>query len=82
MKLFAAQCKDVDIIITTALIPGKGAPMLFSKDMVDTMKAGAAAGRVADVRGWGGGWGGALCVSMDVGVGVGVAGLSRVCACV
>lgn len=26
-KLFAEQCKDVDIIISTALIPGKKAPL-------------------------------------------------------
>ncbi|GIL91984.1 hypothetical protein Vretifemale_19661, partial [Volvox reticuliferus] len=41
MKLFAAQCKEVDIIITTALIPGKGAPLLITKDMVDSMKPGS-----------------------------------------
>ena len=31
MQLFARQCKEVDIIITTALIPGKPAPKLISK---------------------------------------------------
>ncbi|GIL91985.1 hypothetical protein Vretimale_18536 [Volvox reticuliferus] len=41
MKLFAAQSKEVDIIITTALIPGKGAPLLITKDMVDSMKPGS-----------------------------------------
>jgi NAD(P) transhydrogenase len=30
MKLFAAQAKDVDIIITTAAIPGKPAPKLIT----------------------------------------------------
>jgi hypothetical protein len=29
--LFAKQCKDVDVIITTALIPGKKAPVLILK---------------------------------------------------
>lgn len=29
--LFAKQCKDVDVIITTALIPGKKAPTLLLK---------------------------------------------------
>lgn len=29
--LFAKQCKDVDIIISTALIPGKKAPLLILK---------------------------------------------------
>lgn len=41
MKLFAQQCKEVDIIITTALIPGKPAPKLISKEMVATMKPGS-----------------------------------------
>ncbi|XP_053304053.1 NAD(P) transhydrogenase, mitochondrial [Spea bombifrons] len=41
MKLFAKQCQDVDIIITTALIPGKRAPVLFRKDMIDLMKEGS-----------------------------------------
>lgn len=31
MALFAEQCKEVDIIITTALIPGKRAPLLITK---------------------------------------------------
>jgi NAD/NADP transhydrogenase alpha subunit len=40
--LFRAQCADgVDIIITTALIPGKAAPVLVKKDMVDMMKPGS-----------------------------------------
>lgn len=41
MALFAAQAKEVDIIVTTALIPGKPAPKLITRDMVDTMKAGS-----------------------------------------
>ncbi len=39
--LYAAQCKDVDIIVTTALIPGKPAPRLITADMVATMKPGS-----------------------------------------
>ena len=35
MELFAAQARDVDIIITTALIPNRPAPMLITEDMVD-----------------------------------------------
>ena len=31
MKLFHDQCKDVDIVITTALIPGRTAPILTKK---------------------------------------------------
>lgn len=41
MALFAKQCKEVDIIITTALIPGKPAPKLISKEMVESMKEGS-----------------------------------------
>ena len=40
-EVFARQAKDVDIIITTALIPGKPAPKLISADMVRSMKAGS-----------------------------------------
>uniref|UniRef100_A0A061S3C8 NAD(P) transhydrogenase, mitochondrial n=1 Tax=Tetraselmis sp. GSL018 TaxID=582737 RepID=A0A061S3C8_9CHLO len=41
MKLFADQCKEVDIIISTALIPGKKAPILITKEMVESMQAGS-----------------------------------------
>jgi len=41
MALFAEQAKDVDIIITTALIPGRPAPRLVLSDMVDSMKDGS-----------------------------------------
>lgn len=41
MELFASQAKEVDIIITTALIPGKPAPKLITKEMVDSMKPGS-----------------------------------------
>ncbi len=40
-KLYADQAKDVDIIITTALIPGRPAPKLISEDMIDNMKPGS-----------------------------------------
>jgi NAD(P) transhydrogenase subunit alpha len=40
-EVFAAQAKDVDIIITTALIPGKPAPKLITADMVKSMKQGS-----------------------------------------
>lgn len=38
---FAKQAKDVDIIVTTALIPGKPAPKLITADMVQSMKPGS-----------------------------------------
>ncbi|EPL9568080.1 Re/Si-specific NAD(P)(+) transhydrogenase subunit alpha [Providencia rettgeri] len=41
MELFAAQAKEVDIIVTTALIPGKPAPKLITKEMVESMKPGS-----------------------------------------
>jgi NAD(P) transhydrogenase subunit alpha len=39
--LFRDQAKDVDIVITTALIPGKPAPKLWLADMVELMKPGS-----------------------------------------
>jgi NAD(P) transhydrogenase subunit alpha len=41
MALFAEQAKDVDIIITTALVPGKAAPVLVTEDMVRSMRPGS-----------------------------------------
>lgn len=41
MELFAKQAREVDIIITTALIPGKPAPKLITKEMVESMKQGS-----------------------------------------
>lgn len=41
MALFLEQAKDVDIIITTALIPGKPAPVLITEDMVKAMRQGS-----------------------------------------
>jgi NAD(P) transhydrogenase subunit alpha len=41
MELFAQQAKEVDIIITTALIPGRPAPKLITTQMVKSMKAGS-----------------------------------------
>lgn len=40
-EMYAEQCKDVDIIITTALIPGRPAPRLITAEMVATMKPGS-----------------------------------------
>ncbi|KIK19310.1 hypothetical protein PISMIDRAFT_107745 [Pisolithus microcarpus 441] len=44
MALFLEQCKDVDIVVTTALIPGKPAPKLITNEalqMVAAMKQGS-----------------------------------------
>jgi NAD(P) transhydrogenase subunit alpha len=40
-ETFAKQAKEVDIIITTALIPGKPAPKLITAQMVQSMKPGS-----------------------------------------
>jgi NAD(P) transhydrogenase subunit alpha len=40
-ELYAEQAKDVDIIITTALIPGRPAPRLITAEMVATMRPGS-----------------------------------------
>ncbi len=50
--LFREQAKEVDIVITTALIPGKPAPKLWLKDMVETMRPGSV---VVDLAGEQGG---------------------------
>ncbi len=50
--LFREQAKEVDIVITTALIPGKPAPKLWHKDMVEAMRPGSV---VVDLAGEQGG---------------------------
>lgn len=52
MALFAQQAKEVDIIITTAMIPGKPAPKLITEKMVKTMKTGSV---IIDLAAAGGG---------------------------
>ena len=40
-RLYAAQAPEVDIIVTTALIPGRPAPRLITAEMVASMKSGS-----------------------------------------
>jgi H+-translocating NAD(P) transhydrogenase subunit alpha len=40
-ELYAEQCRDVDIVITTALIPGRPAPRIITEEMVASMKPGS-----------------------------------------
>ena len=40
-ELYDRQCRDVDIVITTALIPGRPAPRIFTADMVAAMAPGS-----------------------------------------
>jgi proton-translocating NAD(P)+ transhydrogenase subunit alpha len=49
--LFRAQAKEVDIVITTALIPGRPAPKLWFTDMVELMKPGSVIVDLAAERG-------------------------------
>ncbi len=51
MALFAEQAKEIDIIITTALIPGRPAPKLITADMVKSMKPGSVIVDLASERG-------------------------------
>ncbi|HCA38998.1 MAG: Re/Si-specific NAD(P)(+) transhydrogenase subunit alpha [Phycisphaerales bacterium] len=51
MKLFAEQAIEVDIIITTAMIPGRDAPVLITSGMVETMKEGSVIVDLAAERG-------------------------------
>ena len=41
LECFREQAPDIDILITTALIPGRPAPKLWLKDMVSKMKPGS-----------------------------------------
>ncbi len=41
MALFREQAEEVDIVITTALIPGKKAPILWTEDMLEKMATGS-----------------------------------------
>ena len=40
-KMLAKQCEEVDIVITTAAIPGRKAPLMITKEMVAKMKSGS-----------------------------------------
>ncbi|MCH2134329.1 MAG: Re/Si-specific NAD(P)(+) transhydrogenase subunit alpha [Phycisphaerales bacterium] len=51
MALFAQQAIDVDIIITTAIIPGREAPTLITAGMVESMKEGSVIVDVAAEKG-------------------------------
>lgn len=51
-ELYAEQCKECDIIITTAAIPGRPSPRLITADMVATMKEGSV---IVDLAALGGG---------------------------
>ena len=52
MKLFAEQAREVDIIVTTAMIPGKKSPLLITEEMVKSMKDGSV---IVDLASEGGG---------------------------
>ena len=50
-EMYAKQAREVDIIITTALIPGKPAPRLITAEMVQSMKPGSVIVDTAAERG-------------------------------
>jgi len=50
-EMYAKQAREVDIIITTALIPGKPAPRLITAEMVMSMKPGSVIVDMAAERG-------------------------------
>ena len=52
MDLFRKQAADVDIIITTAAIPGKKSPLLITADIIEQMKRGSV---IVDMAAAGGG---------------------------
>ena len=51
MRIFAEQAERVDVIVTTALIPGKPAPKLITAEMVKSMKSGSVIVDLAAERG-------------------------------
>jgi H+-translocating NAD(P) transhydrogenase subunit alpha len=51
LELFRSQAPDVDVVIATALIPGRPAPKLWTADMVASMKAGSVIVDLAAERG-------------------------------
>jgi len=50
-EMYAKQAREVDIIITTALIPGRPAPMLITAEMVKSMRPGSVIVDMAAERG-------------------------------
>src|SRR3990170_2650519 len=50
-EMYAKQAREADIVITTALIPGKAAPRLITADMVKSMKPGSVIVDMAAERG-------------------------------
>ena len=51
LEKFRELAPEVDIVITTALIPGRDAPVLWTKDMVEAMKPGSVVVDLAAERG-------------------------------
>jgi NAD(P) transhydrogenase subunit alpha len=49
--MYAEQARDVDVVVTTALIPGRPAPRLFTEDMVESMKPGSVVVDMAAAQG-------------------------------
>ena len=50
-ELVASHIRDMDVVITTALIPGRPAPVLITRDMVESMRPGSVIVDLATARG-------------------------------
>ena len=51
-QMLSKQCEEVDIVITTAAIPGRTAPFMIMKEMVLKMKSGSMSVYLAAESGW------------------------------
>jgi NAD(P) transhydrogenase subunit alpha len=49
--MYAEQARDVDVVVTTALIPGRPAPRLLTEEMVASMKPGSVVVDMAAAQG-------------------------------
>jgi NAD(P) transhydrogenase subunit alpha len=49
--MYAEQARDVDVVVTTALVPGRPAPRLLTEDMVASMKPGSVVVDMAAAQG-------------------------------
>ena len=50
-ELLSETLKKIDIVICTALIPGKKAPLIIKKDMIENMQAGSIVYDLAAIQG-------------------------------
>jgi NAD(P) transhydrogenase subunit alpha len=51
-ELLSETLKKIDIVVCTALIPGKKAPVIIKEDMINNMKSGSIIYDLAAIQGW------------------------------